>query len=125
MKKIIVRLAVLMVGLFLLTGCSTEEVTPSFILRELAAVQWDDEETPVNYTVNPKEARDQIYIYKNEMISPTVFGQSEESFSLDKATVTDDEITIEYDGKIETFERLSSSVVQNEDRIQYEYFELP
>ena len=125
MKKIIVRLAVLMVGLFLLTGCSTEEVTPSFILRELAAVQWDDEETPVTYTVNPKEARDQIYIYKNEMISPTVFGQSEESFSLDKATVTDDEITIEYDGKIETFERLTPSVVQNEDRIQYEYFELP
>ena len=125
MKKIIVRLAVLMVGLFLLTGCSTEEVTPSFILREMAAVQWDDEETPVTYTVNPDEARDHIYIYKNEMISPTVFGQSEESFSLDKATVTDDEITIEYDGKIETFERLSSSVVQNEDRIQYEYFELP
>ena len=125
MKKIIVRLAVLMVGLFLLTGCSTEEVTPSFILRELAAVQCDDEETPVTYTVNPEEARDHIYIYKNEMISPTVFGQSEESFSLDKATVTDDEITIEYDGKIETFERLSSSVVQNEDRIQYEYFELP
>ena len=38
---------------------------------------------------------------------------------------TEDEIIIEYNGQTEIFERLSSSVVQNEDRIQYEYFGPP
>ena len=121
MKKTKLVLTFFILGLFLLAGCSTEEATPSFILKELASVQWDDEETPVTYVVNPDEARDKIFVYRNEMVSETVFDRTEEIYDLDAATVTDDEIVIEYDGKTETFERLSSSVVQNEERQQYEY----
>lgn len=121
MKKKKLVLTFFILGSFLLAGCSNEEATPSFILKELASVQWDDEETPVTYVVNPDEARDKIYVYRNEMVSETVFDRTEEIYDLDAATVTDDEIVIEYDGKTETFERLSSSVVQNEERQQYEY----
>lgn len=124
MKKIKLVLTFFILGLFALVGCSTEEATPSFILLELMSVQWDDEETPITYIVNPDEARDKIIIYRNEMISETIFDRTEETYNLDAVTVTDDEIVIEYDGKTETFERLSSSVVQNEERQQYEYIGL-
>lgn len=121
MKKIKLVLTFFILGLFVLVGCSTEEANPSFILTELASVQWDDEETPITYVVNPDEAIDKIFVYRNEMVSETFFDRTEEIYDLDAATVTDDEIIIEYDGKTETFERLSSSVVQNEERQQYEY----
>ena len=121
MKKTKLVLTFFILGLFVLAGCSTEEATPSFILQELMSVQWDDEETPVTYIVNPDEARDKILIYRNEMISETIFDRREETYDLDAVTVTDDEIVIEYDGKTEKFERLSSSVAQNEERQQYQY----
>lgn len=125
MKKRKLVFAFLILGLFVLVGCSTEEATPTFTLQELASVQWDDEETPTMYIVNPEMGRDQIIIYQNEQVSDVIFGQKETTYDLENATITDDEIVIEYDGKTKTFERLSSSVVQNEDRLQYQYFGPP
>ena len=125
MRKIKLVLMFLILGFFVLIGCSTEEVTPSFTLQELASVQLNDEETPTMYVVNPDKMRNQMIVYRNEIINETAFGKTETIYDLENVTVIDDEIVIEYDGKTETFERLSSSVVQNEDRIQYEYFGPP
>ena len=109
MKKIKLVLLFLILGFFVLIGCSTEEETPSFSLRELASVALDNE----------------VRIYRNEVKSENNFSQKETIYDLDAVSVTEDEIIIEYNGQTEIFERLSSSVVQNEDRIQYEYFGPP
>ena len=125
MKKIKLVLLFLILGFFVLIGCSTEEVTPSFSLRELASVALDNEEIPVMYIVNTDGTKNEVRIYRNEVKSENNFSQKETIYDLDAVSVTEDEIIIEYNGQTEIFERLSSSVVQNEDRIQYEYFGPP
>ena len=125
MKKIKLVLLFLILGVFVLIGCSTEEVTPSFSLRELASVALDNEDIPVMYIVNTDGTKNEVRIYRNEVKSENNFSQKETIYDLDAVSVTEDEIIIEYNGQTEIFERLSSSVVQNEDRIQYEYLGPP
>ena len=62
MKKIKLVLLFLILGFFVLIGCSTEEVTPSFSLRELASVALDNEDIPVMYIVNTDGTKNEVKI---------------------------------------------------------------
>ena len=107
MKKIKLVLLFLILGFFVLIGCSTEEVTPSFSLRELASVALDNEDIPVMYIVNTDGTKNEVRIYRNEVKSENNFSQKETIYDLDAVSVTEDEIIIEYNGQTEIFERLS------------------
>lgn len=119
-KKVSKLFTVFFISLFILVGCATEEVE-SFSLHALLDVHHEDEETPKIYIVNHEEAKDQVILLKNEWVSEFETKTIEERYDLENATVTEDEITIEYDGQVETFKRLSESVAENEDKFQYEY----
>lgn len=123
MRRIAKVFSILIVGLFVLTGCGGEEEFESFSLHVTSDMDPNDEETPASYTVNHPEAKDQVVLIRSEKISPTKFDRSEERFDLENVTVTDEEITIEYDGQTETFSRLSESVAENEDGVWYQYTE--
>jgi len=115
----------LLAGIFLLTGCALEDETSedflSFTLVEMGTVSAEDEETPVLYIVDPEEAKDQVVIFRNERVDEMTFTETEEQYDLEDVTVTKDEIILTYDGQEDHFKRLSSSVVENEDKVQYEY----
>lgn len=108
-------------GLMILVGCSAEEEFESFSLMEISGIEWEDEETPTNYMVNYPDRQGQVMILRNEMISEAEFSKSEGFYDLDHVSVTDGEIVIEYEGKVDTFKRLSESVVENEDKVRYQY----
>lgn len=120
MRRIKTLFTVLVISLFILVGCTTEEVE-SFSLYALLDLHHEDEVTPKIYIVNHEEARNQVVLLKNEWVSEFETKTIEERYDLESATVTDEEITIEYDGQVETFKRLSESVAENEDKFQYEY----
>lgn len=122
MRRITKIFLMLTAGLFILVGCAAEEEFASFSLNAFSGMDSTDEETPNTYIVNHPEAKDQIVILRNEKISAVEFGIAEERFDLENVSVTDEEITIEYDGQVDTFSRLSESVVENEEGIWYEYF---
>ena len=121
MKRLGKYIVVIFVGLMVLVGCSAEEEFESFSLMEISGIEWEDEETPTNYMVNYPDRQGQVMILRNEMISEAEFSKSEGFYDLDHVSVTDEEIIIEYEGKIDTFKRLSESVVENEDKVRYQY----
>ena len=121
MKRLGKYIVVIFVGLMVLVGCSAEEEFESFSLMEISGIEWEDEETPTNYMVNYPDRQGQVMILRNEMISEAEFSKSEGFYDLDHVSVTDKEIIIEYEGKIDTFKRLSESVVENEDKVRYQY----
>lgn len=121
MKRSGKYIVVIFVGLMVLVGCSAEEEFESFSLMEISGIEWEDEETPTNYMVNYPDRQGQVMILRNEMISEAEFSKSEGFYDLDHVSVTDGEIVIEYEGKVDTFKRLSESVVENEDKVRYQY----
>ncbi len=121
MRRLVKILLFFSLGSLVMAGCSTEEAFESFTLSDIGTVSLDDAETPIRYMVSPSRAEDQVIILRNERANEMEIGINEETYDLEKVTVTDKEIVIEYEGQTETFERLSESVVQNEDRVQYQY----
>ena len=122
MKRIKVLFAILFMSIFILVGCSTEEATPNFHLSAIWGIESDDEETPTMYTVNG--TNNELTLFKNEVISEVEFGFTREEHELENATVTDEEITIEYDGQVVSLERVSESVAETENNVQYQYTDL-
>lgn len=123
MKRIGLLLMTFLVALLVLVGCSNEEELPSFFLSEIGSLPLEETETPIHYFVNQPRARDQVIIIRNEVVSPHNYSTSEEMYDLDDVTVTDEEIIIEYEGEAATFNRLSESVAENEDKVRYQYFD--
>lgn len=123
MKRLKYVLLLLTVGLLILAGCSDEEEFPMFSLSEVGSLPLEETETPIHYFVNPSRARDQVIIARNEVVSPHNFSMSEEMYDLDHVTITDEEIILEYEGQMVTFTRLSESVVENEDKVRYQYLD--
>lgn len=121
MKKWKVLVGFLMVSVFVLTGCADEnEATASFYLDEISGITSDDDETPYMYMVNPSYDENQVIVFRERVTMDRNAARAEEMYELDSATITDDEIVIEYNGKKETFKRLSESVAENEDKVQYQ-----
>lgn len=113
--------AFILVSLLFLVGCAAEEAFESFTLEYVGLMDGDDTETPYLYLVNPETASNQVAIFRNERVDATTSSSAVEEFELDYVTVTDEEIVLEYEGQVETFERLSESVVRSEDNVQYQY----
>lgn len=124
MRRLVKRLLFFSLGLLVMVGCSTEEAFESFSLEYVGILDGEDTETPYLYVVNLETAENRLAIFRNEIVDATTLSTGVEEFELDNVTVTDDEIVIEYDGQVETFERLSESVVRNEDNVQYQYREI-
>lgn len=124
MKKIKILLMTLALGLLVLVGCTNEAEMPSFLLNELGTISLEDTETPIRYDINQNRAQDQVIISRNEEVSPYNFSRSEEIYDLEDVTVTEEEIIIEYEGQVETFIRLSESVVEAANKVRYQYIGL-
>lgn len=126
MKNKMKWLSILIVGFFIFTGCAINEESNEmnvevFSLRELMPGLNEDED-PTLYLVAPEEEPDKVGIYTSVMVNGV--GESiEEIYDLEGVTVTDDEIIIQYEGQKDHFERLSESVAENENSIQYHYEE--
>ena len=118
MKKILSFIVLLF-----LTGCaleneSSQDEVPNFTLQELGVIPLEDEENPTLYRV----AEGEVTIFRNDVMDVAVIGQSEETYELEDVVITEDEIIVTYEGEEDRFKWLSSSVVENENKIQYQYF---
>src|SRR5690625_3331787 len=107
--------------LLFLTGCaleneSSQDEVPNFTLQELGVIPLEDEENPTLYRV----AEGEVTIFRNDVMDVAVIGQSEETYELENVVITEDEIIVTYESEEDSFEWLSSSVVDNENKIQYQ-----
>lgn len=108
----------MLVGLFALIGCGNQEDIPSFSLFEIhrpATVEGDT----TNYTVSGEERKvtvvvSQISLTKSDPIPPA-------EYSVERAEVTDDQIILEFNDETLVFERLSSTIAENSEGVQYQY----
>lgn len=123
MKRLGKYIVVIFVGLMVLVGCSAEEEFESFSLTYNGVIDAEDTETPRLYIVNHETASNQVIIIRNEQMGLNVPSGNEEAYDLENVEVSDEEIIIEYEGQIETFKRLSESVVENEDKVRYQYID--
>lgn len=125
MKRFQKILSILILSVLFLLGCeNSEEEFASFTLQEIGMLKLEDTETPRTYIVNSAEAENQVITIKNNEMNEQATSGVTETYDLENATVTEDEITIEYNGRVETFKRLSESVAENDDNIQYQYTDL-
>lgn len=115
-------------GIFILSGCaveneSAEEGFDSFILQSISGeVDLFDTEIPTLYNVAPETDKEKVQIMMNLPEDEVTHGTEQLEYDLEEVTVTGEEIVIQYDGKEEVFERLSGTVAENEDGVQYQYF---
>lgn len=113
-------LGTLLIGLLMLVSCTAEEELPSFTLQELSGANFT-EDIPAIYLVNSKNAPNQITIMKNEMVNEIDFVQTEEKYPLENVELTEDEIVLEYNNKVDRFNRLSETVAVDENNNRYQY----
>lgn len=124
MNRMLKVLSIFILSTLFLLGCgNNDEEFESFTLQELGMLPLEDTETPTLYIVNADEAENQVTIFKNEVID-IGYSSVQEVYEIDNILVTEDEITIEYNGQVETFTRLSGTVAENDDKVQYQYTDL-
>lgn len=125
MKRFQKILSILILSVLFLMGCgNTEEEFASFTLQEIGLLKLEDTEMPRTYIVNADEAENQVVMIKNNEMNGQATSGVTETYDLENATVTEDEITIEYNGQVEKFTRLSGTVAENDDKVQYQYTDL-
>lgn len=116
-KKIITSFVLL--SIILLTGCSKFSNVDGFHLMRLEDFH-EDFENPSRYSVSLKDNKDKVFVYTPD-IGEKVSEMKEQKYDLEEVKVTDEEIVIIIEGKEHYFTRLSSSIVEDKNNIQYEY----
>lgn len=122
-KSIKLLLSLGIIGLLFLGGCSnftgTNSGIESFSLTRLESSE-SDAENPDRYIVAPEEKQDKIILFV-PALGEKIGTNEQIEYELESATVTDDEIIIQFNGEKHHFDRLSESVAENEVGIQYQY----
>ena len=122
-KSIKLLLSLGIIGLLFLVGCDnsagTDSSIESFSLTRLQSSE-SDAENPDRYIVAPKEAQDKVILFV-PALGENIGTKEKIEYELENATVTDDEIIIQFNGEKHHFDRLSESVAENEVGIQYQY----
>lgn len=122
-KSIKLLLSLGIIGLLFLVGCGTSTRTDSsvesFSLTRIESSE-SDAENPDRYIVAPEEAPDKVILFV-PALGENIGTKDETEYELESANVTDEEITIRFNGEEHHFNRLSESVAENETGIQYQY----
>lgn len=124
-RRMTVLFIVLLTNILVLSACtSNEEDFDSFSLEIIGLHGSEEEGIPYLYIVNPEEAPGEIGTSTSIEVSSGHFESEYESYDLESTNVTDEEISIAFNGETLIFKRLSQSVVEDKHKVQYQYREI-
>lgn len=107
--------------LLVIMGCSNAQQIQSFSLNEIPS-NARSEEPSLLYLVAPEGDENKVVIFTSTISETRVEATPPVTYDLENAEVNDEEVIIEFNDQIHVFERLSKSIVEDTEGVQYQFY---